>query len=217
MQRALAKGREDQDAQAVASALASAFVGLIGSTAPKFLERLLPTLLKRFPEITWKRIGATVLSEESLVRRIEFVMRGSLGSQLERSPVITQLPAETLMAWCRANPDGAPAFAAATLPVLATAGSEIAKPEFHPTLAGVIEEFGDREEVLEAVGDNMRTFTWSRSEESRLRRYRPPLESLRNHRIPAVSRWAESELRYFDERIQQAQSWIEEQEAKFDT
>lgn len=217
MKRVLKKGSEDPDAQAVASALASAFVGLIGSTAPKFLERLLPTLLKRFPEITWKRIGATVLSEESLVRRIEFAMRGSLGSQLERIPVITQLPAETLLAWCRANPDGAPAFAAATLPVLATAEEGTAKPEFHPTLARVIEEFGDREEVLEAVSRNMCTFTWSRSEEPRLQRYRPPLESLRNHRIPAVSRWAESELRDFGERIQQVRSRLEEEEAKFDT
>lgn len=217
MKRALAKGREDQDAQAVAFALAAAFVKSIGPTAPKFFERLLPTLLEQFPEITWQFIGAAVLSEGAPVWHFEFAMRGSLGSRLERIPVITLLPAETLIAWCRANPEGAPAFAAATLPVLATADSEIAKPAFDPTLARVIEEFGERDGVLEAVDRNMRTFTWSRSEESRLRRYRAPLESLRNHRIPAVSRWAESQLRYFDERIQQAQSWIEEQEAKFDT
>lgn len=217
MKRALERGCEDPDAQAVASALADAFAKSTGPTAPKFFERLLPTLLKQFPDITWQFIGAAILAERSPVRYFEHVMRGSLRSQLERSPVITLLPEETLLAWCRANPGGAPAFAAATLPVLAAAEDGTAKPEFHPTLKRVIDEFGDREGVLEAVGGNMLTFTWGGSEEPRLRLYRAPLESLRNHKTPAVSRWAESELRYFEERIRQVRSRLEEQEAEFDT
>lgn len=217
MEQALKRGRDDPDAQAVASALADAFARSIGPTAPKFFERLLPTLLKRFPEITWQFIGAAILAERSPVWRFEFVMRGSLGPRPERSPVITWLPEETLIAWCRANPGGAPAFAAATLPVLATGEDGTAKSEFHRALKRVIDEFGDREGVLEAVGRNTSTFTWSGSEESRLRLYRAPLESLRNHKTPAVSRWAESELRYFEERIRQVRSRIEEQEAEFDT
>lgn len=217
MEQALKRGRDDPDAQAVASALADAFAKSIGPTAPKFFERLLPTLLKRFPEITWQFIGAAILAERSPVWRFEFVMRGSLGPRPERSPVITWLPEETLIAWCRANPAGAPAFAAATLPVLATGEDGTAKPEFHRALKRVIDEFGEREGVLEAVGRNMATFSWGGSEEPRLRLYRAPLESLRDHKTPAVSRWAESELRYFEERIRQVRSRLEEQEAEFDT
>ena len=217
MEQALKRGREDPDAQAVASALAGAFVRSIGPTAPKFLERLLPTLLSDFPEITWQFIGAAVLAEGSPVWRFEFAMRGPLGSRLERVPVITRLPAETLIAWCRANPCGAPAFAAATLPVFDTTGDGPAEPTLHPTLKRVIDEFGDCEGVLEAVDSNMSTFTWSRSEEARLRLYRAPLRSLCKHKTPAVSRWAESRLRYFDEWIQEVRSRLEEQEAEFDT
>ena len=216
MEEALKRGREDPDAQAVASALAGAFVRSVGPTAPKFLERLLPTLLERFPEITWQFIGAAVLAEGSPVWRFEFAMRGPLGPRLERGPVITRLPAETLIAWCRANPCGAPAFAAATLPVFDTTGDGTAEPKLDPTLKRVIDEFGDCEGVLKAVGRNMSTFSWSRSEEAQLRLYRAPLRLLCKHKTPAVSRWAESQLLYFDEWIRKVRSQLEEQEAEFD-
>ena len=216
MGRVLKRGSDDPDAQAVAASLANGLVTSLGSSTERTLERLLPTLLADFAGITLPFIDAAILSANSKVWLLEFAMRGQVGSGLERTPVMARVPEETLIAWCNAHPDSAPAFAAATLPVLATAEDGTAQPVLHPTMARVIDEFGGCEGVLEAVGRNMFRFTWVGSPSSRLKLYQAPLKSLRDHEKAVVSRWAEARLRYIDESSEQWQSQVEEQDARMD-
>ena len=216
MGRVLKRGSDDPDAQAVAASLANGFVTSLGSRTARMLERLLPTLLADFAGITLPFIGAAILSANSNVRLLEFAMRGQVGSGLERTPVMARVPEETLIAWCKAHPDSAPAFAAATLPVLATAKDGTAQPVLHPRMARIIDEFGGCEGVLESVTRNMFRFTWVGSPSSRLKLYQAPLESLRNHEKAVVSRWAEAQLRYIDESSEQWQSRVEEEDARMD-
>ena len=216
MGRVLKRGSDDPDAQAVAASLASGFVQSLGSRTARMLERLLPTLLADFAGVTLPFIGAAILAANSKVWLLEFALRGRVGPALERTPVMARVPEETLIAWCKDHPDSAPAFAAATLPVLATAEDGTARPVLHPRMARVIDEFGECEGVLESVGRNMTTFTWVGSPSSRMKLYRAPLESLRSHEKAVVSRWAEAQLRYIDESSEQWQSWVEEQEARMD-
>jgi len=216
MGRVLERGSDDPDAQAVAASLANGFVTSLGSRTARMLERVLPTLLADFAGVTLPFIGAAILSANSKVWLLEFAMRGRVGPGLERTPVMARVPEETLIAWCKAQPDSAPAFAAATLPVLAAAEDGTARPVLHPTMARVIDEFGECEGVLESVGRNMTTFTWVGSPSSRLKPYQALLESLRNHEKAVVSRWAEVQLRDIDESSEQWQSWVEEQEARMD-
>ena len=216
MRGVLKRGSDDPDAQAVAASLANGFVTSLGSRAARMLERLLSTLLADFAGTTLPIIGAAILSANSKVWLLEFALRGRLGPGLERTPVMARVPEETLIAWCKAQPDSAPAFAAATLPVLAAAEDGTAQPVLHPTMARVIDEFGECEGVLESVGRNMTTFTWVGSPSSRLKLYQALLESLRNHEKAVVGRWAEAALRDIDESSEQWQSRVEEQEARMD-
>ena len=128
MGRVLKRGSDDPDAQAVAASLANGLVTSLGSGTARMLERLLPTLLADFAGITLPFIGAAVLSANSKVWLLEFALRGRVGPGLERTPVMARVPEETLIAWCKAQPDSAPAFAAATLPVLAVAEDGPARP-----------------------------------------------------------------------------------------
>lgn len=216
MGRVLKRGSDDPDAQAVAASLANGFVQSLGSRTARMLERLLPTLLADFAGITLPFIGAAILAANSKVWLLEFAMRGRVGPGLERTPVMARVPEETLIAWCKVHPDSAPAFAAATLPVLLAPEDGTAQPVLHPRMARVIDEFGECEGVLESVGRNMTTFTWVGSPSSRVKLYRAPLESLCNHEKAVVSRWAEAQLRDIDESSEQWQSWVEEQEARMD-
>ena len=216
MGRVLKRGSDDPDAQAVAASLANGFVTSLGSRTARMLERLLPRLLADFAGITLPFIGAAILAANSKVWLLEFALRGRVGPALERTPVMARVPEETLIAWCKDHPDSAPAFAAATLPVLATAEDGTARPVLHPTMARVIDEFGECEGVLESVGRNMTRFTWVGSPSSRLKLYRALIESLQNHEKAVVSRWAEAQLRDMDELSEQWQSWVEEQEARMD-
>ena len=216
MGRVLKRGSDDPDAQAVAASLANGFVTSLGSRTARMLERLLPTLLADFAGVTLPFIGAAILAANPKVWLLEFAMRGRVGPGLERTPVMARVPEETLIAWCKAHPDSAPAFAAATLPVLATAEDGTAQPVLHPTMARIIDEFGGCEGVLESVGRNMFTFTWVGSPSSRLKLYQAPLESLRDHEKAVVGRWAEARLRYIDESSEQWQSQVGEQDARMD-
>ena len=216
MGRVLKRGSDDPDAQAVAASLANGFVTSLGSRTAPMLERLLPTLLADFAGITLPFIGAAIVSANSKVWLLEFAMRGRVGPGLERTPAMARVPEEALIAWCKAHPDSAAAFAAATLPVLATAKDGTAQPVLHPRMARIIDEFGGCEGVLGSVGRNMFRFTWVGSPSSRLNLYQAPLESLRNHEKAVVGRWAEAQLRYIDESSEQWQSRVEEQEARMD-
>lgn len=101
----------------------------------------------------------------------------------ERQCALLKLPEDTLFAWCHAHPNRAPALAARCLPVVQGA-------ELHGRMARLIDEFGERPGVLQAVRLNMGNFICNGSGAEHLARYDGPLENLRKHPIPRVREWA---------------------------
>ena len=98
-------------------------------------------------------------------------------------------------------------------------GSELVRSRscersLHPVMIRLLNEFGDSEGVLEAVLDNMHTFTWSGSLANRFALYEEPLRMLRDHPKPKVCRWATAALRGLAATIENAHDEEEEQEAR---
>ena len=213
MRRILVKGRKDSDACAIARTLARAFCKTIGSPSARLVEPLLPTLLSDFPEIAWPLIGQKIISTYPRSWILEYSLRQRPHHDSSASPLILNLPEETLFAWCQAHLDQAPAFAAATVPVL-TDESGKPQPLLHPVMMRLIDEFGHCSGVLEGLERNMDTFTWIGSATSRLQLYREPLGVLQDHPIDHVRRWAKSRLRDLDAEIEHVRSRDEEFEAQ---
>ena len=212
----LEQGREDGDARATALALAKALVNVESHGGEPFLKPVIPKLLSGFPEIAWPLIGQAIVSDRQRARRLAHVLRGRRPADDESNPIILSLPEDALFAWCHAHPDRAPAFAAGIVPVLAASELEASERSLHPVMIRLLDEFGDREGVLQAVLGNMYTFSWSGSLASRFALYEEPLRTLRDHTKPKVRRWATATLRGLAATIENAHDEEEERMARWE-
>ena len=208
----LGKGRQDPDARATALALATALVSVADWNEGRIMKPVVSTLLSDFPEIAWPIIGQAIVSDRGQAWRLRYVFLGDLFSfKQEKNPTILSLPEDTLFAWCRAHPDSAPAFVAGVVPILTTYRNDASERSLHPVMRRLIDEFGDRDDVLQAVSLN--TGSWSGSKTNYFALYQEPLRTLYAHPKRQVQRWAKTMLRHLDTRIEHARNEDEEQDA----
>ena len=206
MRWVLEKGREDSDARAVALALARSIVGPEHNTTEgtlrtrmvkeDMLRPVIRLLLANFPEIVWPIVGQGILSDPLRALHLSNLLGSRLSSDHRHDAAILSLPEDVLFEWCRAHPDGAPAFTATVVPVLTTYNREAAEHALHPRMARLLDEFGDREDVLQAVGGNIHTYFGWGSPTTYFALYEAPVSRLRDeHPSARVRRWAKSTLR----------------------
>ena len=237
MEWILEKGREDPDARATAATLTNALVNAqersdqpISEDLPdhlswlpvprsdplRLVRPLVPMLLSSFPEITWPPIGQAIVSDQ----RKAWLFADTLGDRgpLDRKqePAILRLPEDVLFAWCHAHPDRAPGFVAGIVPILSTFQTDATERSLHPIMARLIEEFGDREGVLNAISRNLYNFGWSGSRATYYAFFRAPLRTLSNHPRWQVRRWAKNMLRKLAKEIDNANKEYEERAAQWE-
>ena len=210
----LGKGRGDEDARATAFALATAISKVDDRDSERMIEAIVPILLSGFPEIAWPLIGQAIVSDEVQEFRLRFLMRGFPSPEGDENPPILSLPEDTLFAWCHAHPKQAPAFAAATLPVLATGNKDGHERLLHPLMIRLLDDFGDREDVRDAINANMNTFSWCGSTTNYYALFLEPLRALNDHPKGRVRQWAKTMLRQLERQIDEARREDEEEEAQ---
>ena len=193
--RMLRKGREDDHARETALAFSTALVhrhrdgwlDLYGKT----LRPVLRKLLSEFPGIAWQLIGGAIVSRPRFARQMALSLGERPLHDREADPPILALSEETLLAWCHANPDQAPAFAARCLSILSAAGGDPGDHHhLHPVISRVIDDFGERPNVQEAFESNLRTTGVVSSMAEYYVGHEAALEPLRGHKTPEVRRWA---------------------------
>ena len=212
----LEKGRQDPDARATALALATALVSIVDWNEGEIMEPVVSLLLSGFPEIAWPIVGQAIVSDQGLAWHFESIL-GDRGSfMMDQNPAILSLPEDALFAWCHAHPDRAPAFVAAIVPVLTIYRIEAPEQSLHPVVIRLFDEFGDRDDVLQAVSLNMENFSWSGSVTNYFTLYLEPLRMLHNHPKRRVRRWAKTMLRHLDTRIEHARNEDEERDAQWE-
>ena len=193
--RMLAKGREDSNARAMALALARTLAhgDHHGWLNPRSTEptSVLTRMLAGFPEIVWPLIGGAIVGNRRFTSRMRYVLGRPYTFDRDIRPPILDVPEDTLFAWCHANPDGAPTFLAQCLPILSPEGDDGETGFFHPVVSRLLDEFGERDDVHQALESNIHTYSWYGSSASYYFRYRKPLERLRTHPKAGVRQWAE--------------------------
>ena len=209
----LEKGRQDPDARATALILASKMTDILKMDNERIVRPLVPLLLSSFPEIAWPLIGQAIIADQVQAWRFEFVLGKTFLLDRNEAPALLSLPEDTLFAWCRANPDRGPAFTATIVPVLATNDPDVPERGLHPVMARLLDEFGDRREVLQAIDHNIHAFCWSGSPSTYYAMYREPLEALHDHSKSQVRLWATDTIDRIDAHIKNAQDEDEEEKA----
>ena len=199
----LAKGRQDSDACATALDLAGIMVE--SSAEGEYLPNSIThKLFRDFPEVVWPRIGAAIIADPV---GLAWAM-----NPLDDESLIESLPVATLFSWCHAHPDAAPAFAARLLPVLKP-GEEQA---LHPTLSKLIDDFGERKDVLDGITSNIGTCGWGGSMTGYYRQFLAPVRALEHHPIAAVRRWTARTTRWLEANIERARDHDAEQDARWE-
>ena len=202
----LEKGREDPDARASALALARALVGPKDDTAEgmlrarmieeQMIKPVIRLLLGGFAEITWPILGQGIISDPIRAWHLGTLLGSRMTSDDRHDAALLSLPEDVLFEWCRAHPAGAPAFTATEVPVLTTYNRGAEGHALHPCMARLLDEFGDREDVLQAVGGNIHSYFGWGSPADYFALYEAPLTRLRDeHATARVRRWAKATLR----------------------
>src|SRR5262249_8903742 len=106
---------------------------------------------------------------------------------------------------------------AEVLPVLTSQRPEEGGNTLHPLVKRLLDEFGQREDVLRKLVQNMHTFGWSGSRTTDYAPYEAPLRSLESHPTGAVRRWAKTMLADMMSAINAARTEDEEQQAHWNT
>ena len=214
MKSALNRGRNDGLARAVALELSRSFVKINGYRSHRLFEPILPLLLSGFPEIAWPIIGQAIVDDERTAALLMFELGGGLSFSDEPDSAILNLPEDVLFAWCYANPEKAPAFAARNLPFLTTLDRSATEREIHPRMLRLIDEFGNREDVREEIAANIWTFGWSGSETMYYEMFYEPLAGLADHKFRDVRRWATQVSNQLKDAFERAKNEDEERDAR---
>jgi hypothetical protein len=172
--------------------------------------------MKDFSEIIWPQFGRAIVSDRVMAWRFEHALGDSYSFGDIKQPAILHLSEDTLFAWCHAHPDVGPAFVAAIAPVLTTRKPDAVDRQFHPLVKRLLDEFGDREDVLRTLVRNMNTFGWTGSRSTYYALYEQPLRGLDHHPIGTVRRWAKKMLQAFRSAIEATRIEDEEREANWD-
>ena len=191
----LRRGRDDEQARETALAFSTALVhrhrdgwlDLYGKT----LRPVLRKLLSGFPGIAWQLIGGAIVSRPRFARQMALSLGERPLHDRGVDPPILAISEETLLAWCHANPDQAPAFAARCLSILSAAGGDPGDHHhLHPVMSRLIDDFGGRADVQEAFESNLHTTGVVSSMAEYYVGREAALEPLRGHKTPEVRRWA---------------------------
>ncbi len=213
----LKQGWNDADARAVALTLAKHLAEDPDEGASDLIKPLLPEMLSAFSGVVWPILSQVIGSSDNLK---SWRMASALGDPYsfgdKKEPPILSLPEDVLFAWCQAQPDVGPAFVAGIAPVLKNKNPNDQNQEFHPIARRLLDEFGDREDVLRKIEQNMHTFGWMGSLTTYFARYQGPLKSLENHPKGQVRRWAKKMLANVEHHIKEARNDDDEQKAKWD-
>jgi DNA-binding transcriptional regulator YiaG len=212
----LAKGWADPDARTIALTLARFIAAEPDSDAVEFIKPLLPKMLADFAPVVWPVFGQAIATDRAKAWQLEHALGDSFSFD-EKKPAVLSVPEDILFAWCHASPDAGPAFLARIIPVLAAVRDDCPDRVLHPLTKRLLNEFGDRSDVLGQLSANMHTYSWSGSRTTYFVMYDAPLRSLATHPIAAVRQWAAKMHMAFCREMAEAKNQDEELSAHWNS
>ena len=202
----LDKGPDNAGAREMALALATTLANGDDRHDSLLTKLVLSRLLTDFAEIAWPPIGHAIVSDPHRAGRFEFLLGDQFAIGRQPDPLILNIPEDTLFAWCHAYPDQAPAFTARVVPVLEPDQADTEDQSFRPVMTWLLDEFGERDDVQQAVGSNIHTFGWYGSMATHFTLFEKPLAKLQSHPKIKLRLWAGRMLRELRNSIDNARN-----------
>jgi len=226
-------GSTDVDAMVAAGAIMLQAVRWCVESSPGYrdrrvIEKLLPEALTHCSSVAWPFLSTGIEAHRDRIWSFEGLLRlHGLDGEPALSPVFL-VSWDVLRAWCFENAEFAPAFLMRLAPKFEARSGAIAAPDaqgvngdvadaprplqWNPIVIRLLDDFGDRKDVLDALAANMMTFIWSGSLVPYFEQYKAPLEALLKHHRPSVVAWARRQLDAQRQAVAKEQSRDAEQE-----
>lgn len=171
-----------------------------------FWENVLPVLIQTHRDVVWTVFGDALKSHRA--GALEGVLGGRFSAR-SGGGVLAGLDPDFIMRWCRDNPDVGPPFVLRNAPLLDSGSPR----KWSGIICAVLDEFGDRDGVLDALGVAMGSFSWTGSLVPYYERYVEPLRMLQErHSKVEVRAWAKAQLGRVQKAIEHEQKRDEERE-----
>ncbi len=163
------------------------------------LRPLVEILITKYLVVSWPILAGGLIEDW----RTEFHLSHLLGSRFgmgEHPGLITKLDSEFLLNWCAADPSRHPVLLAKMVNM--TDRSEGKSKALTPMTRHLIDRYGSSEDVLDALGVNLGTYSWTGSLVPYYEEQIALLSPLLDHEFSQVRDWASRRISYATEQAQ---------------
>ncbi len=192
-----------------------------------YIKKVVAKLLDMYPDKVWPLFAEEIVrSKPSDQYWIGQIFKREDSFTFKKESLLNRIPIDTLMTWCRSNPDTAPIFVATCVNIFDVKGEEksLTEAELNSTdieknpnelLIKLLEEFGDMKGIKGAISANLHSRGWSGSLVPYLETDLKGLSTLINHKNPNVSSWANDESAYLRRAIEREKERDEEEKFRY--
>ena len=153
-------------------------------------ESVIAKMLKDYSDIVWPIVGSAILKDHQFARRMMYALGKPYNPYYDAISPILYVPEDILFAWCYGNPDDAPQFMALCVPFLSVDDGADDASNIHPIMSRILDEFGEHDDVQEALQQNIKHFGGVSSVARHYSRFVEPLKQLEKHSKDEVRQWA---------------------------
>ncbi len=165
-------------------------------------EGIYTELLKDYRDAIWNDFETAFVDEKKIL--FYFQIRNELGSGFSFGiGPLFQSDDGKIKEMCAKYPDEAPLKIAEMVPIFNYADSE---QRFSDWFLWLLDEYADKEHVLNSLHANMNSFSWTGSIVPLLYKEKTCFEKIKNHKRPEVRKWVEACIRELDGNIRREEN-----------
>ena len=196
----LLKVRDEEFAIVLTNQLISACKnGLNHSDIWHYTKPLLLDLMREYGNVLWPIFASAIVEAEGMTRYwLQQLLDRENNFENQQPSVLTVLPVDIVILWCKEYPGFAPSFVANCVNILEPSDGQ-QKPS--DLFVALLEHFGDDERVVRALSANMWTRGWSGSLVPYLESDKAAFEMLLIHENSNVKQWGKKTIDYICKQI----------------
>jgi hypothetical protein len=175
------------------------------------VQRIYSILLKNHFKAIWPDLSESLIATDQdyvKFRGLKHILGSHIGGFGSKVGVLFMGDIDEIFKWCENNPTTAPHRLAELTPIFANNNDDY--NHWHPIAERLINDFGDKNEVLQSISANMGSYSWTGSVVYLLESKKKLLQSLINHNKQTVSEWAYKNINYLESEIRREKNIDEE-------
>lgn len=161
--------------------------------------RIYPVLITQYTDAIWPDLEKAFSNKEYYLFLFQIQHEIGSGSGFGVGALFT-IDEERIKKLCLKNPEYTPHIIAWMCPVFNNSDDR-KETVFHKWVLWLLDEFGDRDDVLSGLNSNMESYAWTGSIIPLLLQKKEAFEQIRNHKNPKVRNWAESCLQRIEKEL----------------